>query len=518
MSDVPSETRANTEISLPCTEWAPTPSTSRRSPEEQTDDLEGQCWAAPREPDPRQAPQLQVANEDSEAVEFHDIIPGGLGDQGHDFGATAFSLQPRAALEVVKECIRLMFLTAFLSLASFGFVAFYFLCVLPWPSTQSELPAGYDTWSSCHANSTGPAVTALGHVLPYNKARVLVSVPKLFDVAVVVTLLGGAVSRWQPLASGINGALVWAIALLATPVYVFADDLGFRALPMTLDPVLTMSMVVVLCLTQSLMTVRRRPSSTGIVSRYPQLFYIMALMIAFGTQAVLVNVLAILSRRNVSPGIVVFISVVFARSCSFLARWIFRSLTLPFGACLSLLFVYEVAMILSLRRYWLSLPGLRDVAQAAGVSAVLEIACTLATEFHAFRSYKRFARKGQMEMARVQIYISFTGIICDVIAEHVALHGGLGYNLFLDRRILSMETQPDRNQAIEAWALSFVVELVVDVLLVVPLLCFVPVSTNALFWKRLRSISVFSILLVSCAHAHLVGLHGYLEKARYLCD
>eukprot|EP00414_Alexandrium_minutum_P003682 CAMPEP_0113822268 /NCGR_PEP_ID=MMETSP0328-20130328/2156_1 /TAXON_ID=39455 /ORGANISM="Alexandrium minutum" /LENGTH=220 /DNA_ID=CAMNT_0000790205 /DNA_START=5 /DNA_END=667 /DNA_ORIENTATION=+ /assembly_acc=CAM_ASM_000350 len=219
-----------------------------------------------------------------------------------------------------------------------------------------------------------------------------------------------------------------------------------------------------------------------------------------------------------NPGMVAAAACGFTRACSFVARLIFKYLNLTFRACFAIMFIYEVSMNLAIRRYWLALPDLSDVAWAAGASAVLELGATIATATYALYSYKSLAGNGCMELGRVQINIAFTGIISDLIAEHVALHGGLAYSLFLDSRILTISLQPDRNLALQAWALSFAAELFVDFLVIVPLLSFLPVSTDALFGKPCKFLTETLILLCACVHAHLVGLHGYLDKDRYFCN
>mmetsp|Transcript_4983 Transcript_4983/g.16051 ORF Transcript_4983/g.16051 Transcript_4983/m.16051 type:complete len:131 (-) Transcript_4983:150-542(-) len=125
-------------------------------------------------------------------------------------------------------------------------------------------------------------------------------------------------------------------------------------------------------------------------------------------------------------------------------------------------------------------------------------------------------RRGCQEQACVQINLFFTSIVSELIAEHVALHSLVGYHLFLDPRILSLKLL-DKTPLFAAWLVSFCVELITDITTMVPMLGFLPVSMSD-FMRGQSILPAVLFLLCASTHAHLIGLHSYLDQDRYLCD
>lgn len=505
------------------------PSAVSAKEEEQVDTPKDSQWAVPQQSplwdigpadeeddDENEEDTQPEEDDDIDTVELLDIVPGEEGDEQEPSPIT-FALQPGAALHLAKESALLLVVTALLSSASFGFISLYFLLILSWPSAWSELPAGYASWTSCLPNATRPAATALGQALPYNMVRALISVPYILEFAFLVTVIGGAISRWHLRAATISGLVTFCMALLAVTTYIGADGLDIHAMPVVADQVVTGAMVVLVGMTQTFLFVRRRRSYTGIVARCPKLFFLAAFFGLFVTQTLLSTLLVAMENRGASPSIVVCTLIAVSRLVGFLARHVFLGLNLPVIGCFSVLFIYQTASALVARRYWLALPGLEDVGLAAGISAVLNVAFNVTAATYAFFSYNSLVGKGRFELAGVQFNIFFTGIIGDLIAEHVGLHSGLAYSLYLDPRILRIHAQSVGDRAVEAWALSFAVELAVDVLLLVPLLCFLPARAGMLFRKHLRSMTVVTILICSCVHAHLAGLNLHLQADRFFC-
>jgi len=429
-----------------------------------------------------------------------------------------FQMQPRACARVAREGGKLCLVALLLSLVSFGFVAVYLGAVLRMPSASLEPPEGYSSWHSCHANAKRPAVTALGRKLPYNKARALVSVPKVFEVALITAVLGRLLAQRRTVAFWVNALTLGGIALLAAPLYIFAGELGIRALPSFVDPLVTFSMLVVLAATFSVSVVRQRNASTGLVTSCPKFLFFVGMALIFSFNTVLVNFLAAAERRGLSPMLVVCTSVVLFRGSSFVARLIFRGLSLPLVFCFAIFFAYDVSMVLALRRYSLALPSLGEVALSALLSVLLELACNGASAAFAVWSYNAFLARRCEELASVQINIFFTAIVSELLAEHVALHGCLGYNLFLDHRVLTLGVQRDRYQAVMAWAISFAMEVVTDVATLVPMILFLPVSFGAVLSKHRQLLPAALFILCVCVHPHLVGMHTYLDRTHYMCD
>mmetsp|Transcript_30311 Transcript_30311/g.94091 ORF Transcript_30311/g.94091 Transcript_30311/m.94091 type:complete len:277 (-) Transcript_30311:19-849(-) len=263
--------------------------------------------------------------------------------------------------------------------------------------------------------------------------------------------------------------------------------------------------------------IRARPLATSIVARFPRLAFFAGLVLLNSVSAVLVNMLSELKDRQANPAMVVCIAVFFIRGSGFAVRYIFRSINVPLVACFALLFTYETGFVLSLRRYWFDQPTLQDVVLAAMTSSGLELICNCFSSAYAVLTYNDFMRRGLPEMASAHANVFFTSVLSELIAEHVALHSLVGYHIFLDPRVLSLSVQTDKTKVFKAWLVSFFAELATDFITMVPMLGFLPIGLS-ISRRGLPFLPMVMFLLCAPAHAHLLGLHSYLDQRRYFCD
>mmetsp|Transcript_90653 Transcript_90653/g.282295 ORF Transcript_90653/g.282295 Transcript_90653/m.282295 type:complete len:201 (+) Transcript_90653:690-1292(+) len=199
-------------------------------------------------------------------------------------------------------------------------------------------------------------------------------------------------------------------------------------------------------------------------------------------------------------------------------RYVFNCLDVPFAFSTAVLFLFHTSVVLSLRRFWFDQPALRDVVGTAATTSCLELVLTLGSAVAALLSHRAYLKRGQPEMADAQMSLFVASVATELVAEHVALHSLVAYNFFLDPRIMSISMQLDRGLVIKAWAVSFALELATDVLIMVPMLGFLPVGRTRMWNHGDCSWPVMLFLLCACVHHNLIGLHSYLDEDRYFCN
>eukprot|EP00408_Alexandrium_pacificum_P056904 CAMPEP_0171157810 /NCGR_PEP_ID=MMETSP0790-20130122/2162_1 /TAXON_ID=2925 /ORGANISM="Alexandrium catenella, Strain OF101" /LENGTH=395 /DNA_ID=CAMNT_0011622181 /DNA_START=19 /DNA_END=1203 /DNA_ORIENTATION=+ len=324
-------------------------------------------------------------------------------------------------------------------------------------------------------------------------------------------LHGGMVAHAAGVHMGREGdAAVYALgcahltmALLAVPLYTLAPSLGIRAMPATTDMLFMVGMLMLQAVTLSLLMVRPRRSSQGVLARCPRLMFILALFLVSSMVTTITNLKGLLIRLNYPPAVVVTACCLSYKGCGLVARLIFRHLSIPVFVCFITVFAFDASVMVALRRYWLSLPDLADVVAAAAATAVMELGCSLASAAFAVRSYNAFVRSARVETACAHISLFSMSIVSDILAEHVALHGCLGQDLFLDARVLTIAVHADKSKAMAAWGISFLIEICVDVLIMSLMILFLPISFRTLFGKHVSRRSAVLYMLVSAIQPHL---------------
>lgn len=449
------------------------------------------------------------------AVEFDDIFAAPCSDEAGESSRMAplvAAFRSAACLRGACESLQFFCVVVVLSAFSFGFIAFFFgIFIRLERSHLSDSGVDIGNWTACPTNAD---VTRLGQVLSYSTVRAQVSLPKHYEVALMATLISYLCAQSCVVACQV-GLFGFALAVIATPLYLHPSCVGSDALPNFVDPIFSMSMTLAMVGRLSWSCIRARASTVGLASRYPGIVFAVCITATFTFNSIVVNLSP--AAMGLTPTAVVTIGYIIARGVGLLARLCIKGIELPLLGSWSIFFAYDVSVATALRRYMIGLID-GDTAMAAILAtAVVELLLNGMSVVLAVLTFNNLLPRSQ-EDATVHMNLFFASMVSDMLSEQIALHSCLGYALFADPLIFNIGEKRSASVIVRNWVMSTCVEWVVDGACIWGIILILPVSFRRMVARATNSTVMLVFAICATVHPHLIGLHNILDVRRYICD
>jgi len=398
------------------------------------------------------------------------------------------------------------------SAISFGFAAMMFGILLHGPGQHEPLPDGYTSWTACNT-TLNPDTTALGEALPFHQLMAWVSIPKFFMTACLWgifcrMMMGSASNR-------LTFAVVGLQLLMPVAASVFvAGGLEDRLPP---DAVISgLQLVFCFPFLHCVAPIRNPDGSRATCQSY--MFY-GALCISSAFVLVVINTLNLFHEHDVGLVLTCFVCLALIRIFDVGLRLVFKTVFVQTWICVGLLYMYQSAALICLRRYTLQFIESEDLFIASATTAGIELACNLVTTIWVVHKYNGFARQKEDRKALRYLNLFLSSVISETVCEHVALNATFACSLFVDDRVFSIQTPGSLRGAFINWSIQLAFEVVCDTALFGLLFGLLPLSSTGFFSSSRHeggaNIPVFFVVI--SAWTSTVALQNYVKVENFRC-